>query len=84
MTAIHNIKSVIDFLVDLALDSLDDVLVAPDDPVLFLDLLLEGDPEVLDGRRNLHLLLVGPVGLAPLLQLLLQAGPGSLDVPDLD
>lgn len=56
------------------------MLIGLDHPVLLLDLLVQGLPQVLDRRRDLHLLLAQR-GFVPVLQLQLQALYGCLRLP---
>ena len=58
-----------EFLADLGLDSLKDMLIMTYNPVFLLDLPLEGDPQILYRGGYLHFLLIVVVVSIPFLQL---------------
>ena len=61
-----------DLFVYFPFDSLDDILIVPDNPVFLLDLLLEGYPEILNSGGDLHFFLAGSISLAFFLQFLFE------------
>ena len=77
-------QSCSNFLIEFAFDSLDNTLIIPDNLVFFLNLLLQSDPQILNGGRYLHLLSIYHHISISLLQLQLHRLYGTLRLTHLD
>ena len=82
LSILHNIKSEMDFFAYFPLDSIDDILIILDNPVLFLDLPLESYSEILNSGRYLHFLLVNPIISPFFLKFLFQTALKALNLPE--